>query len=186
MDLLSKYDKMTDGELVATFKSGDRFCFNYIYLKYNNAAFRLINKTIFNTNESLDVLQEVFIKVYMALPNFEYKSSLGTWIYRIALNTVINKNIKIEKTKYEVDFNDYDYLLDDRSSNPDQLYEYSTFLNKVKSKLSSLNLDLRTVLTLKEYSNMSYADISAVINCPVGTVRSKLHRSRGIYKDDSR
>ena len=144
----------TDHQLVLRVQKGDKRAFDLLVLKYQYKLQAIVGRFIRDTDEVADVTQEAFIKAYKALPRFRGDSQFYTWLYRIAINTAI----------------------DDTSPESSMMTDELAAI--IKSALSSLPEDLRTALTLREFEGMSYEDIAVVMNCPVGTVRSRIFRAR--------
>ena len=174
----------TDHQLVLRVQKGDKRAFDLLVLKYQYKLQAIVGRFIRDVDEVSDVTQEAFIKAYKALPKFRGDSQFYTWLYRIAINTAknhlvsrsrrpVNTDIDVEDAEH---FANNEKLIDDttpeNSMMPDELAAI------IKKALSALPEDLRTALTLREFDGMSYEDIAAVMNCPVGTVRSRIFRAR--------
>lgn len=174
----------TDQQLVLRVQKGDKRAFDLLVLKYQYKLQAIVGRFIRDTDEVADVTQEAFIKAYKALPRFRGDSQFYTWLYRIAINTaknyLVSKSRRPANTDIDVEdaeqFSNNEKLIDDASPESSMMTDELAAI--IKSALSSLPEDLRTALTLREFEGMSYEDIAVVMNCPVGTVRSRIFRAR--------
>ncbi|CAI8326589.1 MAG: ECF RNA polymerase sigma-E factor [Cellvibrionales bacterium UBA7375] len=174
----------TDHQLVLRVQKGDKRAFDLLVLKYQYKLQAIVGRFIRDTDEVADVTQEAFIKAYKALPRFRGDSQFYTWLYRIAINTaknyLVSKSRRPANTDIDVEdaeqFSNNEKLIDDTSPESSMMTDELAAI--IKSALSSLPEDLRTALTLREFEGMSYEDIAVVMNCPVGTVRSRIFRAR--------
>lgn len=173
-----------DQLLVERVQAGDKRAFDLLVKKYQHKIIGLISRYIYDHHEAMDVAQEAFIKAYRALPNFRGDSAFYTWLYRIAINTAKNHLVARNRRPpdTDVDAEDAQYFDSDSDlrdiENPENaLYkdELERAINKVLEKLPE---DLRVALTLREFEGMSYEEIAQVMDCPVGTVRSRIFRAR--------
>lgn len=174
----------SDQQLVERVQQGDKRAFDLLVLKYQHRIASLVSRFINDSDEIQDVTQEAFIKAYRALGNFRGDSQFYTWLYRIAINTaknyLVSRSRRPPNSDIEVDdaifFESGDALRDvgspEENLMSEQLY---AALNHAIKKLPE---DLRTALTLREYDGLSYEQIAQVMNCPVGTVRSRIFRAR--------
>ncbi|HZJ81631.1 MAG TPA: RNA polymerase sigma factor RpoE [Guyparkeria sp.] len=178
----------TDKALVARARKGDRRAFDLLVLKHQHRVQRLIARYIRDPEQVFDLTQETFIKAYRALPRFRGDSAFYTWIYRIAVNTAKNQLASDARAGYMVSLNsggsdesdepmiEPEALRD--ASTPDALAATEELRNAVDKSISELPEDLRTALTLREMEGLSYEEIAAVMDCPIGTVRSRIFRAR--------
>lgn len=174
----------TDQQLVLRVQKGDKRAFDLLVLKYQYKLQAIVARFIRDADEVADVTQEAFIKAYKALPRFRGDSQFYTWLYRIAINTaknyLVSKSRRPANTDIDVEdaeqFSNNEKLIDDTSPESSMMTDELAAI--IKSALSALPEDLRTALTLREFEGMSYEDIAAVMNCPVGTVRSRIFRAR--------
>lgn len=171
-----------DQKLVERVKAGDKRAFDLLVQKYQHKIIALIGRYVYDYHESLDVAQETFIKAYRALPNFRGESAFYTWLYRIAINTAKNHLVARGRRPLDVDIDDAQYFegeneLKDIETPENSLYR-AELEEVIKRTLSKLPEDLRVALTLREFEGMSYEDIADVMDCPVGTVRSRIFRAR--------
>ena len=174
----------TDHQLVLRVQKGDKRAFDLLVLKYQYKLQAIVGRFIRDADEVADVTQEAFIKAYKALPKFRGDSQFYTWLYRIAINTAKNHLVSKSRRPANTDINVADA---EQFANNDKLIDEATPENSImteelatiiKNALSALPEDLRTALTLREFEGMSYEDIAGVMDCPVGTVRSRIFRAR--------
>jgi RNA polymerase sigma-70 factor (ECF subfamily) len=178
-------DREVDQQLVERAQKGDKRAFELLVLKYQRKLGRLLSRLVRDPGEVEDVTQEAFIKAYRALPNFRGDSAFYTWLYRIAINTAKNYLVALGRrapttTEYDNEeaesFEDADALRDSSTPEGELLgKEIATTVNKA---MEALPEDLRTAITLREIEGLSYEEIATVMNCPIGTVRSRIFRAR--------
>ena len=182
--MTNKKTEPTDQQLVVRVQKGDKRAFDLLVLKYQYKVHSIVARFIRDSDEVKDVVQEAFIKAYRALPNFRGDSQFYTWLYRIAVNTA--KNYLIARSRRppssDVELDDAEFYsgseqLKDHGSPENQLFrdELEKVINRAIVELPE---DLRTAVTLREYEGLSYEDIASVMNCPVGTIRSRIFRGR--------
>jgi RNA polymerase sigma-70 factor (ECF subfamily) len=178
-------DKEVDQQLVERVQRGDKHAFDLLVAKYQRKLGRLISRFVRNPQEAEDVTQEAFIKAYRALPGFRGDSAFYTWLYRIGINTaknylLANKRLPPSSTPFDAEdsesFEDAGLLHE--VSTPENELMSKQVVNTVQSALQLLPEDLRSALTLREIEGLSYEEIASVMNCPVGTVRSRIFRAR--------
>ncbi len=174
----------SDQVLVKRVQAGDKQAFDLLVKQYQHKIIGLIGRYVYDPHEAMDVAQEAFIKAYRALPGFRGDSAFYTWLYRIAINTAKNHLVSRSRRPPDVDVDvddahyiDTDSELRDLESPESALYR-DELERVVKSTLDRLPEDLRVALTLREFEGMSYEDIANVMDCPVGTVRSRIFRAR--------
>lgn len=177
-----------DKALVARARKGDRRAFDLLVLKYQHRVQRLIARYIRDPEQVFDLAQETFIKAYRALERFRGDSAFYTWIYRIAVNTAKNQLASDARGGYMVSLNsggsdesdepmmEPEALRD--GGTPDALAATEELRAAIDRAISDLPEDLRTALTLREMEGLSYDEIAAVMDCPIGTVRSRIFRAR--------
>lgn len=174
----------TDQQLVARAQKGDTRAFDVLVLKYQHRIFGLIGRYISDSDEVQDVAQEAFIKAFRALPRFRGDSAFYTWLYRIAINTA--KNYLVSRSRRppgsDVDPDDAEHYESGGSLHEIETPENALFGAELKAvvekAISALPDDLRTAVTLREFDGLSYEDIADIMDCPVGTVRSRIFRAR--------
>ncbi|MDK1289287.1 RNA polymerase sigma factor RpoE [Pseudoalteromonas umbrosa] len=173
-----------DLELVRKVQQGDKNAFNLLVAKYQNKVAALISRYVSNSGDVADVAQEAFIKAYRALPNFRGDSAFYTWLYRIAVNC--SKNYLVSQGRKapasDIDAEEaeaYDGADQLRSNaSPESLLLSDEIKAVIFKTIEELPDDLKTAITLREIEGMSYEEIAVVMECPVGTVRSRIFRAR--------
>lgn len=174
----------SDAKLVEMVQRGDKAAFNVLVLKYQHKVLKLVTRYVRDPVEAEDIAQEAFIKAYRALPSFRGESAFYTWLYRIAANTA--KNVLVSSRKrlvdYDLDLQDPDdyaaqVLLKD-SDTPEGMLLTEEIRHTVTEAMQQLPDDLREAITLRELEGLSYEEIADVMECPVGTVRSRIFRAR--------
>ena len=174
----------TDQQLVDRVLSGNKNAFDMLVLRYQHRVAALIGRFIHDTQESEDVCQEAFIKAYRALPLFRGDSAFYTWLYRIAVNTAKNhliaKNRRPPSSDLEVDEAEVSEIgtVLREIENPEGSLATEKLKHAITGAIQDLPEDLRIAFTLREFSGLSYEDITEVMDCPVGTVRSRIFRAR--------
>jgi RNA polymerase sigma-70 factor (ECF subfamily) len=174
----------TDHQLVARVQKGDKTAFDLLVLKYQFKLQAIVARFIKDVDEVADVTQEAFIKAYRALPNFRGESQFYTWLYRIAVNTAKNHLLTKSRRPAIADFDIGDVentAMSDSmlvKSNPESELLGDELKKVIDIALTALPEDLRTALSLREFDGMSYEDIAVIMDCPVGTVRSRIFRAR--------
>jgi len=173
-----------DRQLVARAQKGDKRAFDLLVLKYQHRIMSLVYRYVRDLDEVQDVTQEAFIKAYRALPNFRGDSQFYTWIYRIAINTAKNYLVARNRRPPSLDVDvddaehfDGDFQLKDIDS-PQNILFGEELRHIVERAIAKLPEDLRTAVTLREFDGLSYEDIAVAMDCPVGTVRSRIFRAR--------
>lgn len=176
--------KEIDSELVRRVQQGDKAAFDVLVQKYQQKVVNLISRFVSDHSECYDVAQETFIKAYRALPNFRGDSQFYTWLYRIAANTAKN-HLASQSRKtpaYAVDVEDAEHFTGESGlkefSNPENLLLTDEIKQTVYAAIEALPDDLKSAITLREIEGLSYDDIAAVMDCPIGTVRSRIFRAR--------
>ncbi|HWK74106.1 MAG TPA: RNA polymerase sigma factor RpoE [Povalibacter sp.] len=173
-----------DQQLVQRVQKGDKSAFDLLVLKYQHRVLKLVSRFVNDAAEAEDVAQEAFLKAYRALPAFRGDSAFYTWLYRIAINTA--KNALVSNRRRPVDF-DLDLQDPDQYERQARLKEVDTpegvLLTEeirlvVEKALEQLPEDLRTAIVLRELEGLSYEEIAEAMDCPVGTVRSRIFRAR--------
>lgn len=186
-------ERQIDQVLVERAQAGDKHAFELLVVKYQRKLARLLSRFIRDQAEVEDVAQEAFIKAYRALPSFRGESAFYTWLYRIGINTA--KNFLVSQgrraptsTGFDAEeaetFDDADALRD--LNTPESALLTKEIGRTVNEAVASLPEELRTALTLRELEGLSYEEIAQVMNCPIGTVRSRIFRARETVADKLR
>ena len=177
-------NKADDQVLVERAQKGDKRAFDLLVLKYQHKIAKLIMRYVRDPAEALDVSQEAFIKTYRALPKFRGDSAFYTWLYRIAINTAKNHLVAMKRrpVDFEVDLQDPDsYEINARLQDvdtPDRIAQREELRETVEDAIAGLPEELRIAIVLREIEGMSYEEIARAMECPVGTVRSRIFRAR--------
>jgi len=182
---VSMSDREIDQQLVERAQSGDKRAFELLVIKYQRKVERLLSRIIRDHAEIEDVSQEAFIKAYRALGNFRGDSAFYTWLYRIAINTA--KNYLISQGRRAPTSTHYDAeeaeVFEEASALRDIATPDSVLMSKqigeiVNRTIDALPDELRTAITLREIEGLSYEEIAQIMDCPIGTVRSRIFRAR--------
>jgi RNA polymerase sigma-70 factor (ECF subfamily) len=179
-------ERELDQSLVERVQRGDQKAFDLLVLKYQHKVANLVTRYLKDPNDALDVTQEAFIKAYRALPDFRGDSAFYTWLYRIAINTAMNHLVAQGRRTPALDV---EAEVAEQMDIGGRLREYETPENNllkeemartVRDAVESLPEDLRTAITLREMDGLSYEEIAKAMDCPVGTVRSRIFRARAV------
>jgi len=177
-------NKAADQLLVERVQNGDKKAFDVLVLKYQQKVANLISRYIRDPAEVLDVTQEAFIKAYRALPKFRGDSAFYTWLYRVAINTAKNHLAAQSRRPPQDDIEaetaeqmDMGTRLKENAT-PEHLAMQDEIARTIKSALEALPEELRTALSLREFEGLSYEEIAEAMDCPIGTVRSRIFRAR--------
>jgi len=177
-------EREIDQELVVRVQQGDNKAFDLLVLKYQLRLSKLVSRFLRNQSDVPDVVQEAFIKAYRALPNFRGDSAFYTWLYRIAINTAKNHLVAQSRKNpaNSIDVQDAeDYGASEwlkEYASPEREALASELEATIHQAMGDLPSDLREAITLREIEGLSYEDIAAVMDCPIGTVRSRIFRAR--------
>ena len=174
-----------DKRLVERVQQGETIAFDALMMKYQRKLFRLILRLTGNSSEAEDVVQETFIKAYSALPHFRGDSAFYTWLYRIAINTAKNfldnrgrrVPVSMDATGFDMEFSQERESLRDLAT-PESVLASKQMMQTINLAMEELPDDLRRALSLREVDGLSYDEIALVMNCPIGTVRSRIFRAR--------
>ncbi len=178
-------DREIDQLLVERAQRGEKHAFELLVTKYQRKLIRLLSRFIRDSSEVEDVAQEAFIKAYRALPNFRGDSAFYTWLYRIGINTAKNYLVASGRrapTSTGMDAEEAEdlgetELLQDVNTPENQMMSRQV-AETVNQTLEKLPEELRTAITLREMEGLSYEEIASIMNCPIGTVRSRIFRAR--------
>ena len=177
-------EKNIDQALVERVQQGDKSAFDILVLKYQSKIIQLVNRYVHDPDEAMDVAQEAFIKAYRAIGRFRGDSAFYTWIYRIAINTAKNHLVASGRRPPAGDIDAQDA---EQYEGATGLREYATpermilrdeIEKTVASAIEELPDDLKTAITLRELEGLSYEEIAQAMECPIGTVRSRIFRAR--------
>jgi RNA polymerase sigma-70 factor, ECF subfamily len=174
----------TDQALVERVQRGDKRAFDVLVLKYQHKVLKLVGRFVSNPAEAEDVAQEAFLKAYRALPSFRGDSAFYTWLYRIAINTAKNAIVSVKRRPVDFDLDLQDPEQYDRhgrlrdEDTPEGMLLTDEIRATVQQAIEGLPEDLRTAIVLRELEGLSYEEIAEAMQCPVGTVRSRIFRAR--------
>ena len=177
-------EQNVDQKLVERVQRGDKNAFNLLVIKYQHKVANLVSRYVKNHSDVPDIVQEAFIKAYRALPNFRGDSAFYTWLYRIAVNCAKNHLVAGGRKPPSSDIEIEDAEMYDsgealrENSSPEKLLLTNEIKNVIFKTIEQLPEDLRTAINLRELEGLSYEEIATVMDCPVGTVRSRIFRAR--------
>ncbi len=176
--------KDTDKELVRRVQKGERRAFDLLFIRYQHKILNLVGRYLRDTQDIEDVTQESFIKAFRALPRFRGDSAFYTWIYRIAINTAKNHVVARSRRPpgVDVDVDDAEFMdgseVLKEPENPESVMARDQLSAVIDTAIADLPEDLRSAVTLREFDGLSYEQIAEIMDCPVGTVRSRIFRAR--------
>ena len=174
----------TDQRLVERVQKGDKRAFDLLVKKYQHKIIALVGRYVNDHHEQQDIAQEAFIKAYRAIGNFRAESAFYTWMYRIAINTaknhLVSRGRRPPGTDVEVEDAENFSLAEGMrdSASPEAILMRDELEERIFATLNKLPDDLKTAISLREFEGLSYEDIAEVMQCPVGTVRSRIFRAR--------
>ncbi len=177
-------ERKLDEELVKRVQRGEKAAFDILVRKYEHKIANVISRYIRDSSEVLDVSQEAFIKAYRALPNFRGDSAFYTWLYRIAINTAKNFLVASKRRPPAGDIDAQDAEQYDGATGlkeyatPEHMLLKSELEITIQAAIDELPEDLRTAIVLRELEGLSYEEIATAMECPIGTVRSRIFRAR--------
>ena len=183
---------LLDAELVKRVQAGDAAAFDVLVQKYQHKVVNLVGRFVSDTSECQDIAQDAFIKAYRAINNFRGDSQFYTWLYRIAANTA--KNYLASRARkspgYSVDVEDAEHFEGESGlkeyDNPENLLLTDEIRATVFDTIERLPEDLKSAITLREIDGLSYEEIAEVMDCPIGTVRSRIFRARDVIDKELR
>ena len=178
-------DKKTDLELVKLVQKGNKRSFDLLVIKYQHRVVSIVSRFVKNPADAQDVAQETFIKAYRAIGNFRGDSAFYTWLYRITVNTAKNHLLtKKRRPSNDVDIDDADFIENVGSLQVAETPENAMIADELKllvhEAINSLSEDLKAAIVLRELEGFSYEEIADALDCPVGTVRSRIFRARDV------
>ena len=182
-------EEAADLELVQRCKSGELSAFETLVLRHQDKIFNLVLRYVGNREDAADITQEVFLKAYRAMGSFAERSSFGTWLYRIAVNTALSFMRKQRSGGHPISLSAQN---DEGHGQPHEPPDHNQPLNElsreeteqaVQQAISSLDEEYRIVVILKDIEGLNYETIAGILGCPKGTVKSRLHRARLILRD---
>jgi RNA polymerase sigma-70 factor (ECF subfamily) len=175
---------LLDHELVTRVQRGDKAAFDFLVIKYQHKIIQLVSRYVKDRSEAQDLAQETFIKAYRAIGSFRGEAAFYTWLYRIAINTAKNdltarsrRPIDYQVNMVDTESSDSVDLLQDNTTPETELLNQE-ILTTIKKAIEHLPEEMRIAIMLCEFDGLSYEDIAITMNCPVGTVRSRIFRAR--------
>ena len=176
-------DSQTDLQLVRKVRNGDRAAFDLLVVKYQSRVASIISRYVYDSQEVMDLTQEAFIKAYRAIDRFRGDSAFYTWLYRIAVNTAKNHlESRSRRPQGSADSAEAENFDDGRRlrdiASPERLLQRDQLQKELSSAIANLPEELRSAFLLREYDGLSYEDIARILECPIGTVRSRIFRAR--------
>lgn len=176
-------DSQTDLQLLRKVRNGDRAAFDLLVVKYQSRVASIISRYVYDSQEVMDLTQDTFVKAYRAIDRFRGDSAFYTWLYRIAVNTAKNfLEARGRRPQGSADvadaenFDDGGRLRDVAS--PEKLLQREQLQQALNTAIAGLPEELRSAFLLREYDGLSYDDIARILECPIGTVRSRIFRAR--------
>lgn len=184
MNSQTRTSEQVDKELVVRVQQGDKSAYDLLVIKYQHKIIQLVNRYVKDPSEAQDVAQETFIKAYRALGNFRGDSAFYTWLYRIAINTAKNYLVARARRGFDaqVDVQDAEQIENapqlQGMDTPERLLLNQEIVEVIKAAIDKLPEEMRIAIMLREFEGMSYEEIALAMDCPVGTVRSRIFRAR--------
>ena len=179
-------EQNVDQVLVERVQQGDKNAFNLLVTKYQHKVANLVSRYVSNHSDVPDIVQEAFIKAYRALPNFRGESAFYTWLYRIAVNCAKNHSVALGRKPpsndvevEDAEFYDSGDALRENAS-PEKVLLTQEIKKVIFDTISQLPDDLRMAINFREIEGLSYEEIATIMECPVGTVRSRIFRARDV------
>ncbi len=185
-------NNLLDAELVKRVQQGDTAAFDLLVQKYQHKVINLISRFVSDQAECQDIAQDAFIKAFRAIGNFRGESQFYTWLYRIAANTAKNHlaSRARKSPSYAVDVEDAEHFEGESGlkefANPESMLLTDEIKATVFSAIEKLPDDLKSAITLREIDGLSYEEIADVMDCPIGTVRSRIFRARDVIDKELR
>jgi RNA polymerase sigma-70 factor (ECF subfamily) len=185
-------ERSVDQQLVVRVQKGDKAAFDLLVRKYQHRIAKLVSRYVADRAEVEDVTQEAFIRAFRAIKGFRGESAFYTWLYRIAVNTAKNYLVAQGRRPPSVDVEAEEAEAIDTASNlrdvttPERHLLADEIGRTVERVLAGLPEDLRTALTLREIDGLSYEEIAEIMDCPIGTVRSRIFRAREAIDEELR
>lgn len=182
-----KVDTLSDTELVELARNGNQEAFSQLVIRYQDRVINIVSQRISDRESAYDIAQEVFIKAFRGLAGFKSQAGFYTWLYRIAINTTFSYRRKVRRHGPMLsldrplggnDDEGHKIEVTDPRESPGQVALRKEEVNTVREAIASLDDDFNEVIVLRDLQGLSYEEISDVLNCPVGSIKSRLHRAR--------
>lgn len=168
--------------LIKKSKVGDIESFERLIESYQKRAYNIALRIMCNEEDAKDMAQEAFIRIYKSIKDFKEQSSFSTWLYRIVTNVCLDEMRRKKKIKTETIDTNYDEASCDKGT-PENVYEINEKRQQIMKAINELNEDYKTVIILRDIQGFSYEEISNILDCSIGTVKSRINRGRNILKD---
>ena len=179
MDIM---DDKTDEQLIEEFQNGEISSYNQLIYRYKDRLFNYIYQFVHDIDLAEDLLQDTFLKLYTHKNSYKKIAKFSTWIYTIAGNFAKTELRKTKRRKTyshsELIFGEKELTINDNSNNPDKIFFNESLKGELKNCLSKLSIDFRNIIILREIQELSYDEISTIIELPLGTVKSRINRAR--------
>jgi len=174
--------RLTDEDLIERFQAGDLYAFDLIVKRYKNQLLNFIYRFLGNTEEAEDLVQETFLRVYRNRTAYQKVAKFSTWIYTIAGNLAKTELRKRKRRRFfsisELGYNEKDYDISDEAYNPEKDVDGRMKEKIIHSQISALSPKFREVILLRDVQQLSYEEISEIVDIPLGTVKSRVNRGR--------
>jgi RNA polymerase sigma-70 factor (ECF subfamily) len=168
-----------EAQLISRCQQGDQEALKEIFNQYHQKLYRIAYGVVRHREEALDIVQEVFIKLFRSIHQFKGKSRFYTYLYRMTMNTAIDHTRKMKKVPpLSMDEEEGFQLSDDADKRPDRILDYKELEARVKWSMDQLSPDQKAVLIFREVEGLSYQEIAEATGCSIGTVMSRLHYGR--------
>ena len=182
-------DKDQEKALIQKCKQGDIDSFEMLIECYQQKVYNIALRMLGNKEDASDIAQEVFIKVYKSIGGFKEEASLSTWIYRIATNVCLDELRKRKKTKIvsidstiQLEESEVSMQMPDERPQPDELLTQKELKQEVQKAINNLKEEHKTVIILRDINGYSYEEIAKILDCTLGTVKSRINRARNALK----
>ncbi len=183
---------LSEEQLVKKSVEGDLQAFEELVLTYQSKVYHLTFRYMGNEEDAYDMFQETFIKAYRSLPSFKGRSSFGTWLYRIASNVCLDElrsrkrrilTLSLDEPAGTLDGNELEKEIADTSHSAELLYEQKELSLSIQQVLDQMKREHKNVIILRDIMDLSYEEMAEVLDCSIGTVKSRLSRARKILKE---
>lgn len=176
--------KDSDAKLVARARQGNQTAFEQLVRKHQRYAFNIAYRVLQDTSEAEDVTQEAFVRAWRGLPGFREQAQFTTWLYRIVHNLCLNRLPKLRRELLQVE--PLEDILDDTAPSPPDLFEVQEQMTFLHAELERMPEKYRLVLSLRYLQHLSYEEIATILDVPMGTIKTHIHRARRLLVDRAR
>ena len=172
----------TDEELIKDFQNGNINSYNHLVYRYKDRLFNYINQFVHDIDLAEDLLQDTFLKLYTHKNSYKEVAKFSTWIYTIAGNFAKTELRKFKRRKTyshsDISFDDSEFVIEDKDKTPSDIFLNKGLGDSLNKCLASLSLNFRTIIILRDIQELSYDEISTIVELPLGTVKSRINRAR--------